>query len=381
MCSAGCGSTSGHSRPTLLIPIVGWDDDKGVSVEQPKPDAEKTSSLSPGLEKNDVKSSPEPVSNATPRTNGEPMRRPVPLNPRRVRGGVRLKPQDEKDTPHWVTDRIWRLVERAVSAEVYAEGLEYARLGQTRRVEFEDGQVEASVQGRMSRPYPVKLRLSHFSSEDRDRIIDAMADQALYAAKLLAREVPTNIEDLFAPLGLKLFPSDPEEIETSCSCKEPKPWCKHAVCAAILVAQKLGREPLSIFELRGQSIEQFIAMLSDRRALNNQGPGPTLVYQPQIPGVSDRSASAMTSDLENFWEPGGPLDEIDAPLGQPAVSHVLLRRLGPSPFTESRFPLVGLMATCYELTSEHARREADGVGDLDEETPDSKGNDGVTGKD
>jgi len=108
-------------------------------------------------------------------------------------------------------------------------------------------------------------------------------------------------------------------------------------------------------------------MLSDRRALSNQGPGPTLVYQPQIPGVSDRAPSEIATDLDNFWEPGGQLDEIDAPLAEPEVSHVLLRRLGPSPFTESRFPLVGLMATCYELTSEHARREADGSDDLDDE--------------
>ncbi len=314
-----------------------------------------------------VPHAPDPHAPTPPRPTPDQIRRPLPLNPRRVRGGVRLRPQDEKETPHWVTDRVRRLVERAVSAEVYAEGLEYARLGQTRRIEFENGAAEASVQGRMSRPYPVTLRLKHFSAEDRDRIIESMADQALYAAKLLAREVPANIEDLFAPLDLKLFPSEPDEIETSCNCKEPKPWCKHAVCAAILAAHKLGREPLSIFELRGQSIEHFIAMLSDRRALSNQGPGPTLVYQPQIPGVSDRAPSEIATDLDNFWEPGGQLDEIDAPLAEPEVSHVLLRRLGPSPFTESRFPLVGLMATCYELTSEHARREADGSDDLDDE--------------
>lgn len=288
----------------------------------------------------------------------EPPRRAPALNPRRVRGGLRLRPQDEQATPHWVTERLRRLAERAVAPEVLAEALEYARLGQTRRLEIEEGMAVASVQGRLSRPYAVTLKLRHFTAEERDRIVDAMAEQAIYAAKLLAREVPPNIEDLFAPLGYKLFPSEPEEFETTCTCREPKPWCKHAVCAAILLALRLGREPLAIFALRGHPVDHFIAMLSDRRALSSQGPGPAIVYQPQIPGVGE--GSPLAADLDRFWESGPELDEIDAPLSRPEVSHVLLRRLGPSPFTESRFPLVGLLATCYELVSEHARREAEG---------------------
>lgn len=308
------------------------------------------------------KETPKPVSDAS--------RRVPPVNPRRVRGGVRLRPQDEQAVPHWITERLRRLAEAAAKPEVLAEALEYARLGQTRRLEIEDGVAVASVQGRLSRPYTVTLKLRHFSPVERDTIVDAMAEQAIYSAKLLAREVPTNIEDLFAPLGFKLFPSEPDEIETSCTCREPKPWCKHAVCAAIILSLRLGREPLLIFELRGHSVDHFIAMLSDRRALSSQGPGPAIVYQPQIPGVVEGSGLPLGSDLERFWEAGPELSRIDAPVSEPEVSHVLLRRLGPSPFTESRFPLVGLLATCYEVVSGHARREAEGPADSDEDEPD-----------
>lgn len=313
---------------------------------------------SAGLENADASAqqksdAPKPVSDAS--------RRVPPVNPRRVRGGLRLRPQDEQATPHWITERIRRLAEAAADPAILAEALDYARLGQTRRLEVEDGVAVASVQGRMSRPYTVTLKLRHFSAVERDTIVDAMAEQAIYSAKLLAREVPTNIEDLFAPLGFKLFPSEPDEIETSCTCREPKPWCKHAVCAAVLLSLRLGREPLLIFELRGHSVDHFIAMLSDRRALSSQGPGPAIVYQPQIPGVVEGAGLPLGADLERFWEGGPELTGIDAPVSEPEVSHVLLRRLGPSPFTESRFPLVGLLATCYELVSEHARREAEGA--------------------
>lgn len=293
--------------------------------------------------------------------NGRPGR-PAPkpaAGPKRVRGGVRLRAQETHRATQWVFDRLLRVIERAAGGAVLAEGIEYAKLGQTKRLAIEGGRVSASVQGRLSRAYVTELRMSPFTSEQRDDLVRAMSEQAIYSAKLLAGEVPPNIEDVFGPLGLKLFPSEPADIETKCNCREVKPWCKHAVCAAVLLADRLSAEPLLIFELRGIPHETFAAMLRDRRALTSQGPGPAIVYQPQIPGVSDLPAPSMEEQLDRFWEAGPELEEIDAPLRAPEVSHVLLRRLGPSPFTGPRFPLLGLLATCYELISERAASEAD----------------------
>lgn len=295
--------------------------------------------------------------------NGHPGR-PAPkpaASPRRVRGGVRLRAPDAGRLTQWVFDRLLRVIERAASGAALAEGIEYAKLGQTKRLAIEGGRVSASVQGRLSRAYITELRMTPFSSAQRDELVRAMAEQAIYSAKLLAGEVPPNIEDVFGPLGLKLFPSAPEDIETKCNCREVKPWCKHAVCAAVLLADRLSAEPLLIFELRGIPHETFAAMLRDRRALTSQGPGPAIVYQPQIPGVSDAPAPTMEEQLDRFWEAGPELEAIDAPLRAPEVSHVLLRRLGPSPFTGPRFPLLGLLATCYELISQCAANGTEGA--------------------
>lgn len=312
-----------------------------------------------------------PDQNAQPRSpvpaagpgapTGQSMRptQKISAAPRRVRGGVRLRAQDTQRATQWVFDRLFRVIERAAAGPALAEGLEYARLGQTKRLSIEHGRVIASVQGRISRAYATELKLAHFNPQQRDDLVRAMAEQALYSAKLLAGEVPASIEDVFGPLGLKLFPSDPEDIETRCNCREPKPWCKHAICAAILLADRLCAEPLQIFELRGIPHDSFAAMLRDRRALTSQGPGPAIVYQPQIPGVSDLALPPVEEQLDRFWEAGPELDEIDAPLRPPEVSHVLLRRLGPSPFTGPRFPLLGLLATCYELISEQAQGQTE----------------------
>ncbi|MBY0260823.1 MAG: hypothetical protein K2Q20_00665, partial [Phycisphaerales bacterium] len=55
-----------------------------------------------------------------------------------------------------------------------------------------------------------------------------------------------------------------------------------------------------------------------------------------------------------FWTAPDPeaLAGLDMPIALPEVSHPLLRRVGPSPFVGAKFPLVGLLATCYDVISQ-----------------------------
>lgn len=303
-----------------------------------------------------------------------PYRRdPKPLlHPRRVRGGVRLRTKEGQSFESWATQRVMRVVERLASGEALREGMEYARGGQTRRIEYEGGRASASVQGRASRPYRTVVGLTQFSEEDRERVIAAMSDQALYAAKLLAGELPTNIEDLFAPLEMRLFPTEGDDFQVSCSCKEKdKPWCKHAVCTAALLSERLGENPLLIFSLRGLDGEELIERLREHRSLAGRGDVAADLYSAHPPEGIETASPELESVLDRFWEAGSELAEVDLPISKPEVGHVLLRRLGPSPFPESRFPLVGLLATCYELIGADALRGV-GAGDEDE-GPESDG--------
>jgi uncharacterized Zn finger protein len=288
------------------------------------------------------------------RPNFRSDRKPAAAAPKRVRGGVKLTPKE--GAPGWVAARIHRLIELASSGEALREGLEYAKLGQARRLELEEGRAVATIQGRRDKPYRTTLELRHFTDAQRARVVEAMADQAKYAAKLLAGELPSNIEDAFAPLGLKLLPAEPGDVAWSCSCTD-KPedgsWCKHTVCVAGLLAEKLGTDPLAVFGLRGLPREELLERLREQRG---QGVAPGVavpVYSAHRPaGVVE--TRELEADLDRFWEMGPEAAGVDMPIGRPETSHVLLRRLGASPFPEGRFPLMGLLATCYEVISEAA---------------------------
>lgn len=80
-------------------------------------------------------------------------------------------------------------------------------------------------------------------------------------------------------------------------------------------------------------------------------------YAAHVPGSAEAQGGPLDACIDRFWEAGAGVDELEFALEPPAVSHPLLRRLGASPFRESRFPMVGLLATCYEIIGADARGE------------------------
>ena len=319
-------------------------------------------------------------------TNFPPRRdSPQRLHPKRVRGGLKLESGTDGSVPwaaSWAAQRWIRLLEQGGDGAGLIEGLQYAKMGQTKTLVVESGGVNAVIQGRADRPYTTRLKL------------------------------PATIEDIFVPLGLKLFPVESSEVTAECSCQKkysayastvsphelvkdlppaapsaegagapaepveeagapgvvqgsmppaeaapvaepvgPVGWCKHACCAAYLFAERLATDPFLMFKVRGMPGPELIDRLRHSRAVAGGVKGATGLYLGRVAGVSAVEAEAFETLGERFWELGGELGEIDLSIRPPEVSHPLLRRLGPSPFVNSAFPLVGLLASCYETLS------------------------------
>lgn len=364
------------------------------SPQRPSPPG-GTTPLKPGV----------PASLQTPRP--QPYTRapkPLPLKPRRVRGGVKISSTEQASlwSESWAAQRWIRILEQAAPGKRAVDGLEYAVLGQTKSLIVEPSTLVASVQGRAERPYVVKFQLDPFTPEQWEKVVAVMTDQAVYSAKLLAGDLPTNIEDVFVPLGLKLFPTEQTEIAFSCTCAEfqaedrtrnaskaagetpaPALWCKHGACAAYLLAQRLSSDPFVLFKLRGLDGQELLERLRHSRAVANSSKTNPSVYAGRVPGVSDSGPVAFEA-TRDFWELNSELENLETPIEPPPVSHPLLRRLGPSPLTglaksggdaPASFPLVGLLASCYEVISEATLREERGQPNPDgnaDSNPDSE---------
>ncbi|MFT3684195.1 MAG: hypothetical protein QM783_04585 [Phycisphaerales bacterium] len=317
-------------------------------------------------------------------------------HPRKVKNGIKLASRSGPVTNAWAGQRWLRLVEDYSAQGAAAEGLAYARAGQARALNIAPGHIHASVQGRMPYPYTVDVRLPTIRGEQWAAVLDAMTGEARHVAGLLGGEVPTNIEDLFAPLHLRLFPSEVSDLAVSCSCGQCEPpgppvpdpsnpdgpsvkplfggWCKHVACVMTLVAERLGNDTFLIFALRGIQRDELLEQLRARRSrqpgrADPNGGGaaggmpvdtrPVPVYLPRLPGA-DEAATPLERSIDHFWVSGAGLHQIELPMQTPDVHHPLLRRLGSSPFDASvgaRFPLVGLLATCYDVVTQHSLEE------------------------
>lgn len=288
-----------------------------------------------------------------------PRREPPPsVNPKRVRGGVKLRSKEGVSTA-WIAQRWVRLLEEGCEGEPNVEGLDYAKMGQTKSLTIGPGLIEAVVQGRATKPYTVRIECETYGHEAWDKVVAATIAEPIYSAKMLAGEVPEHIEDLFHPLGLSLFPKSSADLTPSCNCGYAEDWCKHAACVMYLVADAMASDPFIMFNLRGIATESLIERLRQRRTSEGSVHGAPPVYAAHVPGASDGEAEPLDASLDSFWEAGEGLSELDLSIDRPAVNKALLRRLGPSPFASGRFPLVGLLATCYDVISDAAVRGTD----------------------
>jgi len=272
--------------------------------------------------------------------------------PRKVRNGVRMTVADWPDRLGPMARRILDSCTPAASPESWAAALAYAKAGQTRAIEFAPGEVRAQVQEAAASPADITIRFRAFTEDQWNAIIEAMHHRAVFAASLLAGEMPAGIGELFAGLSLRLEPLHPEDFEITERGRPVTAWSPAVCCAILLMVDAIDREPFTVFLTRGMAGEDLIDRLRVRREADLDGPTPTGAEGSRL--ASEPTAEPLDAIMSRFWEAGPELDLVETTPRPPEVNNALLRRLGPSPFKAARFPLVGLLATVYEIVSKGA---------------------------
>jgi len=165
-------------------------------------------------------------------------------------------------------------------------GKRYARNGSVVRLEITHGMVYAEVQGSQRNPYRAAIHLKILSENDWKQALDMLAEQAIYAAKLLAGEMPSDIEAIFQHANLSLFPQTKRDIQFECSCPDWGDPCKHTAAIYYLIAEQLDADPFILFHIRGKTRENILQALRG--------------YDIQAP-IEDTTEPEKL-DVETFWE-------------------------------------------------------------------------------
>ncbi len=199
-------------------------------------------------------------------------------------------------------------------------GKRYARNGSVRKLEISHGMAYAQVQGSQRKPYRTAVYLKAFSAKEWQAALAALSEQAIYAAQLLAGEMPGDIEQVFQSVGLSLFPRSLKDVVFECSCPDWGDPCKHAAAVFYLLAEQLDSDPFILLHLRGRTREQILAALRDyRRAAVRNGE----------PSAAELGALPLDADLAQFWT-GAALNLVRSAPVIPAKPPIL-RQLGNPP--------------------------------------------------
>src|SRR5579863_7469105 len=194
-----------------------------------------------------------------------------PAKPIRVEGGIKARSKRGAIGEQWWSRRFIGVLEASGLSGRLARGRSYARAGQVLDFTLSQGKVTARVQGSRPRPYDVRLSVLPLTKPQWRRVQERLAGQALFRAKLLAGEMPHEIEDVFAECGTPLFPRSAADLDMRCSCPDWGVPCKHLAAVCYVLAEEFDRDPFAMLAWRGKGRDELLAAL--RRIQGRADPG------------------------------------------------------------------------------------------------------------
>jgi uncharacterized Zn finger protein len=280
-----------------------------------------------------------------------PRRPPLPAN------GIKAKTQRGKFGQTWWAGRWLAALERICGESRLERGRSYARRGQVIALDVRAGAVAAKVQGSRRTPYSVSIRLRTLPDADWERVIDAMAARAVYAAKLLSGEMPEQIEEVFAAVGASLLPAASKELITDCSCPDYANPCKHIAAVYYLLGERFDEDPFLMFELRGRPKDALLAALRERR-----GEAAAAESSEGREQEDDETPAVPLADIavEDFWRFAAGEPALSFSFEAPPVDALPIKRLGPPSFAPDAAAFTERLEQLYRIIAEAARRLATG---------------------
>lgn len=257
--------------------------------------------------------------------------------PRRVTGGLRARSTRGAIGASWWSRRFLEVLESFALGTRLTRGRSYARAGQVLRLEVTPGEVTATVQGSRSRPYEVRITLAPFSATLWSRVEEELAAQAFFSARLLAGDLPAELEELFVAAGAPLFPAGLGELGQWCSCPDGAVPCKHLAATFYLLAEAFDADPFALLHWRGRGRDELLDRLRVRRggaaAVAERSDSDELSSAPvtgAARSVAGLPAASLADAVDRFWSAPVPLP--DRPPTLATGTELLLRQLGaPAP--------------------------------------------------
>ena len=267
--------------------------------------------------------------------------------PRAAKGGIRAQSQRGGFGQTWWAKRWIAVLESFQFGSRLSRGRSYARQGQVLSVNIETGSVSAAVQGSRPSLYRVVIQVKGLTKAEWRKVADVVSSQAIFGAKLLAGEMPQDIEAAFQSASVSLFPARLNDLKTECSCPDSSNPCKHVAAVYYLLGEEFDRDPFLIFQLRGMSREDFLGLMAEA--------APSAPKQ-----VEDTPADPLPTDPRLFWSGGELPPDLLGEVDRKPAGAALAKRLGKFPFWRGSENFLEAMERMYAAAAARTLRMLSG---------------------
>jgi len=285
---------------------------------------------------------------------------PPPSRPRPVEGGIRAKSSRGPIGETWWSRRFIGLLESLRIGGRMDRGRTYARQGQVVSIDVEPGVVTAAVQGSRARPYRVQIGLARLSEVDWRLAESTMVSRAAFLARLLAGEMPEDIDEAFGDCSHGLFPTTAGELESSCSCPDWVDPCKHVAAVYYLLAEAFNDDPFLLLRWRGRNREELLGNL---RALRGSDPTPVAeaadvdpwgdIEAVDVPPLADR--------IDVFWHAGLAVTTLQLAPTAPHIPDAAIRALDDLDLDVCGHRVIDVLEPAYSTITSRASRQLRGT--------------------
>lgn len=257
-----------------------------------------------------------------------------------AKGGIRAQSKRGDFGTTWWGKRWVATLESFDIGARMGRGRSYARNGSVLSIDITSGEVKAKVQGSYPQPYKISIKLKAMPDSDWRKLAAALSKQAIFAAKLLAGEMPQEIEDVFNSADLALFPAKSRDLVTNCSCPDWSNPCKHIAAVYYLIGEEFDRDPFLLFKLRGMERTAFLKLLS--------------ASAPTAAEPIEEAARALPPEplkAASFWQAAPLPPDWLGEARTPPVNAAVLQRLGNFPFWRGAETLTEALTPVYAAVS------------------------------
>lgn len=248
----------------------------------------------------------------------------------------------------WWSQRFITVLESYGLGARMERGRRYARGGRVGELSVKPGRLEARVRGSRAVPYRVSIRSAAPNKAQWSALEQAMAQRLGWSAQLLNGEVPQDLEQAFAEVGVPLFPRRWSDLQVRCGCPDDVEPCKHLAAVLYVFAQQLDDDPWLLLAWHGRPREALLT------ALRRSAPEPADSGLPPWWPVGLRAGATGAGAFSH----GSPPDPLP-----PEPPERTLQRLGPLELPEAPADLEERLAGLYQrlLRAEPAGEEAEAM--------------------